>query len=187
MNIFILDYNMEENAKQYCNAHIVKMITEHTQILCTAYWFYNLSYIFPLKNLKTKEQKRIYKQQTNLFIPTHINHPCNIWARESFSNYQYLYRLNQCLHNEWKYRFNHTPEENHKSYLTMLRIPQDFNFNDKGLTQFTQAMPEQYRNADTVKAYRSYYINEKKFSQWIKRPVPQWFTENKKFTCRVEK
>ena len=45
----------------------------------------------------------------------------------------------------------------------------------KGLTEFPQCMPEEYRGEDVVKAYRSYYLGEKmRFAKWVKRVVPYW-------------
>jgi hypothetical protein len=37
-------------------------------------------------------------------------------------------------------------------------------------------MPEQYKNADAVTAYRAYYLGEKtKFAKWKLGNVPEWF------------
>ena len=36
MNIFILDNNIEKCARYHCDQHVVKMILESVQILCTA-------------------------------------------------------------------------------------------------------------------------------------------------------
>ena len=51
------------------------------------------------------------------------------------------------------------------------------------LTPFAQAMPEQYRGEDAVKAYRTYYLAEKmmlrgKPSKWTGRSIPHWILEN---------
>jgi hypothetical protein len=49
---------------------------------------------------------------------------------------------------------------------------------------FAQAMPEQYRDRDAVKAYRAYYNAEKqgfwhsgkwRAAKWTNRPEPPWF------------
>jgi len=53
-----------------------------------------------------------------------------------------------------------------------------------GLTPFAQAMPEQYRNKNAVKAYRDYYINEKSsFLTWTKRKTPMWINNDKVKDC----
>ena len=44
------------------------------------------------------------------------------------------------------------------------------------LTPFAQAMPEKYRDNNTVKAYREYYIGEKQhLATWKKRGAPKWW------------
>ena len=50
---------------------------------------------------------------------------------------------------------------------------------DIGLTAFAQAMPDQYKNENVVKAYRDYYINEKSsFLTWTKRKKPKWINND---------
>ena len=45
-----------------------------------------------------------------------------------------------------------------------------------GFTPPPQCMPEEYRDEDTVEAYRKYYIGEKAgFAKWKAREVPEWF------------
>ncbi|WP_231579463.1 hypothetical protein [Photobacterium iliopiscarium] len=36
MNIFILDHDIEKCAQYHCDQHVVKMILESVQLLCTA-------------------------------------------------------------------------------------------------------------------------------------------------------
>ena len=44
------------------------------------------------------------------------------------------------------------------------------------VTTFAQAMPDQYKHKDAVKAYRAYYIGEKKrFAKWTNRTPPKWW------------
>ena len=44
------------------------------------------------------------------------------------------------------------------------------------MTNFVQAMPEQYKQTDPVEAYRKYYLGEKaSFAKWTKRKAPDWF------------
>ena len=47
-----------------------------------------------------------------------------------------------------------------------------------GLTTMPQAMPDHCKKPDSVDAYRTYYIQEKKrFAKWTKRDVPEWFKD----------
>ena len=107
---------------------------------------------------------------------THKNHPCTIWARESLSNYNWLVRLTRLLNYEYRYRYD--KDINHKSYDLVKTLPIP-DLPDIGLTPFAQAMPEQYKNKNAVKAYRDYYINEKSsFLTWTKRKKPKWINND---------
>ena len=47
---------------------------------------------------------------------------------------------------------------------------------DIGLTPFAQAMPEKYKDANAVVAYRNYYIGEKsKIAVWKHSTPPCWW------------
>lgn len=49
------------------------------------------------------------------------------------------------------------------------------NFPDKGLTQFAQAMPDEYKNDDPIKAYQDYYVKAKNhLHKWTNRDIPSW-------------
>ena len=45
------------------------------------------------------------------------------------------------------------------------------------MTDFAQAMPDEYKDEDAVTAYRTYYINDKqRFAKWEKGvPTPDWW------------
>lgn len=151
MNIFILDLDQQQNAKYYCDKHIIKMITESNQLLCSTYYF--TDYI----------PNNIYK----LFGK---NHPCAKWVRESLSNWLWLRSMTLELCKEYTYRY----EKVHKgeSVCKTLEFP---HIKDIGLTSFVQVMPEQYRNENIVTAYRKYYNGEKRnIFNWTKRNVPDW-------------
>lgn len=153
MNIFILSKNIEKCAKYHCDKHVVKMILEYSQILST---------VCRLNGLDEGYKK------------THINHPCVVWARESKSNWLWLRELNYFLHEEYKYRYG--KDKIHKSYLVSEELPVP-ELPKLGITTFVQAMPEEHRNKDVVKAYRDYYFNEKhNIASWTKRSKPYWFS-----------
>jgi hypothetical protein len=46
------------------------------------------------------------------------------------------------------------------------------------MTPFAQAMPNEYKNADAILAYRNYYIVVKKnLIRYTKREKPKWLEE----------
>ena len=152
MNIFILDKIPSKNAEYHVDKHVVKMILEHAQLLSTASRYAGL------------------EQGYNI---THLNHPCNKWARESIDNWCYLYRLTEALHTEWQYRYKHIKE--HKSWSIVKNFKKP-NLPEKGLTQFAMAMPDKYKSDDIVESYRNYYINEKRhIASWKNRDIPYWW------------
>lgn len=140
-------------AKYHNDKHVVKMIVETAQLLCTSHWVTN--------------GKAPYK-------PCHINHPCSKWVREDLYNYEWLTSLGMNLCWEYQKRYGKT----HKSYEIIWwcyknppNIPRRF------FTQPPQAMPSQYKVVgDSVSAYRKYYIGEKiSFSTWKNNETPDWF------------
>ena len=152
MNIFAVDTDPKIAAQQLCDKHVVKMILESAQMLCS---------VFP--NGDAPYRRAFY------------NHPCTKWARESAENYEWLLDHAYAMCQEYTRRYGKV----HKSLdaiswcgatYHMLNIPR------KGLTKFAQAMPEQYKNSCGVTAYRSYYNGEKAyFAKWSKRETPSWF------------
>ena len=155
MNIFVLDRNIEKCARYHCDQHVVKMILESTQIVCTA-----------------------LNQQgfTTPYKSTHTRHPCVLWAGESYDNLQWLIRLAEALNLEYKYRYRKS--ERHVS-IDVLNQVRNMRFESAGLTEFAQAMPEKYKvPGDPVKAYRRFYIGEKlRFARWTRRRRPKWIDE----------
>jgi hypothetical protein len=152
MNIFILDNDINRCAEYHCDQHVVKMILESVQMLCTA--------------LNKKGFSTPYKS-------THIKHPCVLWVEESFENFIWLQNLALALNDEYRFRFE--KDSNHKS-ISVLNEISNLTYENHGLTEFAQAMPDQYKvPGDAVKAYRQFYLGEKmSFAKWTKRSIPDW-------------
>ena len=152
MNIFYLDKDIKKCAEYHSDKHVVKMITETAQLLNSVYYFTG-------ENNKAK-----YKL-------THKNNPCAVWVRESLSNWKWLKEFGVALYDEYKYRYNN---KTHKAGEVILGLTEP-SLMDMGLTEFALAMPKQYRCADPVTAYRSYYIGEKKgIARYTNRDFPEW-------------
>ncbi len=150
MNIFILDLNQKKCAQYHNNKHVVKMVLESTQLLCTVHHLTG----------GTAPYKLSYK-----------NHPCAIWTRKSLSNYNWLL----CLAKELCYEYTYRYKKIHKSQTIIESLPIP-NLKDIGLTDFAQAMPEEIKNKDAVVAYRNYYMTEKRhLAEWKIRESPLWF------------
>lgn len=148
MNIFILDNSPEFAAKYQCDKHVVKMVLETAQLLCSAH--------------ETAPYKR-----------THYNHPCAIWTRSSMSNYDWLVRHGLALAREYAFRYNKIHKSTEVIEWAWQNKP---NILDLGLLPFAQAMPDQYKDPDAVVAYRNYYMKEKaRLATWKFCDTPHWF------------
>ena len=140
MNIFYLSNCPKQAAKYQYNKHVVKMILESAQLLCTAHHELQSDVDVPYK-------------------PTHKNHPSAIWARRSSAHYKWLYEHMLALGAEYKKRYN-------KDHLTILKcrdilniVPGDLINND--FEQPPQCMPDEYKASDAVDGYWNYYIQAK--------------------------
>ncbi|WP_417763443.1 pyrimidine dimer DNA glycosylase/endonuclease V [Shewanella sp.] len=155
MNIFVLDENITQCAQYHCDQHVIKMILESVQLLCTA--LNKKGFVTPYKS-------------------THTQHPCVLWVEASYDNFEWLVQLTDALNTEYRYRFDKVID--HKSIAVLRQIAQ-LEYARAGLTPFPQAMPEQFKVAgNAVQAYRNFYIGDKRrFTKWTKRPLPQWFAD----------
>lgn len=165
MNLFILSLCFRECAEWMFDKHISKMIIEATQMLSTAK---HLLDPFDI------DEGIIYRI-------SHKNHPVTIWIRTSLENYMWTLDMIDAMHDEWKYRYDHSDTMYHNSYIIAQYLrtyaPSADKFPKKGLTPFAQAMPEKYKSYDPVEAYRLYYQSpdKQKFASWKKRSPPEWF------------
>jgi hypothetical protein len=181
MNIFVLDSSPDRAAQYHCNSHVVKMILEQAQLMCTSHW---------LSQLDTHKKvlgdfRRVRDMQEWLLetVPladqppwkiTHINHPCAVWTRASVENYRWGSELGLALCAEYtrRYRKRHRSQCVHE--WLEAHTP---NLPSIGLTPWAQCVPEDCRGADTVQAYRDYYNKHKsRFAQWEPRAMtPSWY------------
>lgn len=174
MNIFILDNDHVKNAKYHCDKHVVKQISEYAQLLATA--IYETTGCVVAVEDAESFFKLYPKCATTTIKPTHKNHPCAKWVRESQENFDWLLSLLLCLHDEWIVRYGHNKDKVHASVYKLLNAPNNRAILPSiGITAFPQAMPDEYRNSDPVKAYRTYYNNAKRdLFQWTNTDIPYW-------------
>ena len=155
MNIFVLDKDIKHCAEYHCDQHVVKMILESVQMLCTT--------------LNKRGLDTPYKS-------THTKHPCVLWLDESYSNFLWLKQLALALNAEYKFRYEKNVD--HASIKVLGEI-EHYQYEDIGLTEFAQAMPDEYKvPGDPVEAYRAFYREDKKrFAKWTKREAPFWMQQ----------
>ncbi|AGS80962.1 hypothetical protein [Caulobacter phage Cr30] len=172
MNIFILDNDPKIAAQMHCDKHIVKMILELAQMLCTSHRILDGAD----KINSFGDYGKSY-HEVELYKTTHPNHPCSIWIRKSHENYIWAFLHFLALSEEYYHRYGKR-HKTHEKYWWVLGIyPKNLPAN-VGLTPFAQAMPDQYKvPGDAVKAYQQYYIGEKDtIAKWKHGNAPQWYT-----------
>lgn len=173
MNIFYLDSDSQKCAEYHCDKHVVKMILEYTQLLCTAHRV--LHGVLMDKKYIMLDEEREFK----LYKATHINHPCSIWTRSCYNSYIYVFNLLKFLHKEYEKRYNKVHKS--KELLNILKfIPEELTIDDKKhlIVDVPLVMPEQYKTIDSVQSYRNFYIGEKmKFAKWKYSNKPYWLKE----------
>ena len=158
MNIFVLHEDPITAAKHHCDKHVVKMILESAQLLCTAH-----------REFSDDVPENFYKA-------THRNHPCAKWVRESKSNYLWVYGLLHGLSAEYTNRYG-------KVHLTYTKLGDSLAEIPEGIknyvqTSFVQCMPDEYKDPDPVVAYRNYYRGDKAYmAQWQYSKIPTWWGE----------
>ena len=139
MNIFYLDKDPVKAAQVQYNKHVVKMILESAQMLCTAHRFYGNDNV-PYKT-------------------AHLNHPSTIWVRQNSIHYDWLYDHMIALGNEYTKRYDKTHLSITKCKEPLKLAP--INIPHVKFKQPPQCMPDEYKDKCSIQAYWNYYIGEK--------------------------
>lgn len=143
MNIFVTDIDPIQSAIVLDDKRLNKMIIESAQLLSTALNCYGI--------------KAPYKS-------THINHPCNIWVRESRSNYVWLLEHYKALSDEYTRRYDkfHKSSQYYSFFLNHRNI-----IPEKGLTPFKNC--SLFKDDETILAYKKTML-----VKWNKDKSPKW-------------
>lgn len=143
---------MSLSVQYHTDKHVVKMPLESTQLLCNAL------------HISDSAPEWIYR-------PTHLKHPCSLWAAESLDNWRWLREFTIKLGEEYTYRYGKT----HASMEMAKRLPEP-NITNFGLTPFAKAVPQEFKSLPVVEAYREYFIAYKQhLKHYTKRKVPDWW------------
>ena len=181
MNIFYLDSDAATAASMMCDKHVVKMIVETAQMLSTTHRYMMgvpLNSTHPVSGRSYKKYMMgDLKTDQMLCKATMINHPCNVWIRESNMHYDWLWWHGMEMMREYTYRYGkqHSMEKLYRDYLAF--APKNLLCN--AFKEPPQAMPDNCKvQGDAVKAYRQYYIQEKsRFAKWKMGNMPDWYRE----------
>ncbi len=164
MNIFVTDISPVKSAEALDDKRLIKMVLESAQLLSTSIFVH--SHIV---------HAQIYK-------PTHLKHPCTLWACKTSANWQWLFDHLVALCIEYTRRYNRA----HKtsgilSHLTELK----FHIEEGPMTDFvnctsSESMKVDFRNISNVQeAYRLYLASKWNYDKlppkWTNRQAPNWY------------
>jgi hypothetical protein len=161
MNIFILHPHARLAARMLCDKHCSKMIVETAQMMAAGLIAHGAQpHEMPLTKSGTP------------YRGGYANHPCTRWSYESRENFVWLAQHGDELCREFSRRYGkvHACQNPIGHMAAMLHL-----IPNGPPTPFAQAMPDEFRDADAVVAYRAYY-HSKTFAKWEKgTPAPTWF------------
>lgn len=165
MNIFRVDNNPKQAAADLCDRHCIKMILESCQMLSTALQVNGFTPEWACK-------------------PTHINHPCSKWCRETSSNYLWLAEHAKALCDQYTLRYGriHAYTDKIDRFIEASSI-----IIVGGETSAPTAMPEQFKqiDGDVVFKYRAYVAGSKfRFAKWKYTPQPHWWSEMRDYVIK---
>ena len=137
MNIFYINPDPIIAAKELADDHIRKMQIESAQMCSTAHWMTGSS--------------APYKK-------AHMNHPSTKWTRESIQHYRWLVKHGLEICDEFEKRYGKIHAT--KAVLQWLEQNEP-NLPDNGFVSPPQCMPDEFKDQDTLAAYKKFYINDK--------------------------
>lgn len=185
MNLFYLDNDIDKCAEYHVDKHIVKMILEAAQIICTNLWVdKTFGYVPRAMNKEENAALTQYRRDVKAgmeryfpYMPTMHNHPSTIWARTSLENFYWTHCYAHALAEEYRYRYG----KDHKSFWEVInKLPEPKHMKDIGFTTFGLAMPDELKDYDNpIDSYRKYYMLDKgTFADWKFRNKPDWWDES---------
>lgn len=154
MNIFAVSNDPSECARALDDVRLRKMIVETAQLLSTA-----------LHEWGHPAAEHVYK-------PTHRNHPCAVWVRESWENYTWAYNLLLNLLSEYTTRAgkSHKTAEV-KSVLKEPLLDRRNAASPWNHSPFPNCTP--YKDWETHEAYRQ-TLRDKWKEDAVKQRPPTW-------------
>lgn len=162
MNIFYLHPLPPIAASYHCDRHVGKMLIESCQLLATAHHQHGNGHAVSYK-------------------PTHVNHPSNIWTRESRLHYDYVADLALWLGREFRKRYG----KHHKSSDVLLnelyKAPPAMYDMPATWRPPTLAMPPEFHSDDHVQSYRKFYATKRSRMNMVyhrgTKAAPEWLQD----------
>jgi hypothetical protein len=178
MNIFYINEDPIIAARELADDHIRKMQIESAQMLSTAYRLNEgIAKIAPSRSGKRMVKHWVLDKNKEdiVYKVAHLNHPSTIWTRQSIQHYRWLveHGLEICDEFEKRYGKRHKT----KDVLEWLQDNEP-NIPDNGFVDPPQCMPDEFKEDNTLAAYKRFYILDKvkvKKLDWKKlNNKPEW-------------
>lgn len=172
MNLFILDEDPVESARQYCDIHTTKIILEAAGCMCAAHWEHG----FPLRE-SSPLPLRIGQYRS----ASHHNNHVTQWVRESAGNYLWTAQHAIELCNEYSSRY-HLRTGLHRRHASepivqWLADNVPFDVPHGPRAPFTLATTPECYSHDAVATYWVYYVAFKRhLTTWKWTATPWWYS-----------
>jgi hypothetical protein len=155
MNIFFLSKDPYLAATYHCDKHVVKMIVETCQMLCSVHF-------------------RHGTHQSWMYKPTHQKHPSTLWAGNNLKHYLWLKELGLELCREYTNRYGKV----HKCQELLDHLKPPSCLKSLEWIDPPQCMPDECKQSVTTKAYQEYYRHKKSIMsmKWYRDLIqpPTW-------------
>lgn len=163
MNVFFLDRDPVRAARWLCDRHIRKMGLEAVQMLARAYRSERATWPPPLR-LDGQPYRGGYAR-----------HPATLWACASLDHWRWLAAHAAAIFDEHERRFGRKPAPARALAYMLERPPL---WLPSGWRDPPQCMPEEFKQACAVSAYRAFYRRGKAhLHAWTKAEPPAWLAE----------
>ena len=168
MNCFILDTNPWKCATYIDDVRLPKMIVESAQMMASGLRKAGLTDEDFIEYGILTKANRPYKG-------AYKHHPVTIWIGLNHSNYSWHRDMAISMLNEYTKRFGKI----HACEVPIRNMAELWNEIPYGeMTPFAQAMPDEYKDEDAVKAYRAYYqskVHSKGGVRYVRTSYPDWW------------
>ena len=157
MNIFVIDTDPITSAQHLPDRHVTKMILESAQMLSIVFsdHYWGVGTVSKVDGTPFKTEKGAFK-----------NHPCTIWAAESYENCAWLIQHACALCSEFARRYGHKHKLTESLFACkklFQRVTGESIMCYNNVVGFARAMPEEYKfdtSITDVEAYRMYVASK---------------------------
>jgi hypothetical protein len=165
VQIYMIDEDPYEAARDLFDVHLNSTILEAAQMLSTVCWMVDCC-----------EAESLYAAG-RLWAPTQEHSPCTKWAAGAQGNWTWLRRFAFAAEAERRRRFPHRKQ--HAGITMLLKAPHCPPIHIPILpyrTPFKGNLPERYSGVEVTHAYRWYLFEEKgHLAKWTGREPPEWW------------